>query len=53
MVNDIKLIWNELWKIYKEFKVDHDVKEYTRKASELVHKFVLPEHRDFLGAGHK
>lgn len=39
MDNDIKYIWNTLWIMYKEFLVDFNVREYTRKATELVHKF--------------
>ena len=39
MENDIKYIQNTLWGIYKEFLIDHSVREYTRKASELVHKY--------------
>lgn len=39
MENDIKYIQNTLWVIYKEFLLDFNVREYTRKASELVHRY--------------
>lgn len=39
MENEIKYIQNTLWSIYKEFLQHHSVREYSRKASELVHKF--------------
>lgn len=38
-LEDIKNIQNTLWKIYKEFLVDHKVKDYTDKAATLVHQY--------------
>lgn len=38
-IENVKYIQNTLWKIYKEFLDDRNVKEYTRKASELVHLY--------------
>lgn len=38
-LDDIKYIQNTLWSIYKDFLQDHDIREYTSKAAELVHKY--------------
>lgn len=38
-IDDIKNIQNTLWRIYKEFLEDHNVKKYTEKAAALVHKY--------------
>lgn len=39
MENDIKDIQNSLWRIYKIFLSDHDVRRYTQNAAAIVQKY--------------
>lgn len=39
MEDEIRDIQNTLWRMYKEFLQDHDVKKYTRKARDLVDRY--------------
>ena len=39
MEDRIKNLYNEAWKIYKQYLLTHDIAEFTDNASELVKKY--------------